>query len=68
MSNVTFQAHQGSIWRLSWAHPEFGQIIAACSFDNCVSIWEEGIALVKRLGFLIQILDASSEKWVRQQE
>lgn len=36
------QAHQGSIWRLSWAHPEFGQILAACSFDECVSVWEEG--------------------------
>lgn len=36
-----FKAHQGSVWKLSWAHPEFGQIIATCSFDRTVSIWEE---------------------------
>lgn len=23
------RAHQDSIWRLSWAHPEFGQIFAS---------------------------------------
>jgi nucleoporin SEH1 len=35
------QAHSGSIWRLSWAHPEFSQIVASCSFDRTVCIWEE---------------------------
>mmetsp|Transcript_22016 Transcript_22016/g.37189 ORF Transcript_22016/g.37189 Transcript_22016/m.37189 type:complete len:365 (+) Transcript_22016:54-1148(+) len=33
--------HTGSIWRLSWAHPEFGQIFASCSEDKSVIIWEE---------------------------
>ncbi|CAM9666475.1 unnamed protein product [Choristocarpus tenellus] len=27
------------IWRLAWAHPEFGQIIATCSADRSVKIW-----------------------------
>jgi nucleoporin SEH1 len=34
-------AHNDSIWRLSWAHPEFGQLIASCSQDKFVHIWEE---------------------------
>src|SRR5690606_20520141 len=25
----------------SWANPEFGQILASCSMDRTVSIWEE---------------------------
>mmetsp|Transcript_24116 Transcript_24116/g.33064 ORF Transcript_24116/g.33064 Transcript_24116/m.33064 type:complete len:335 (-) Transcript_24116:88-1092(-) len=35
------RAHQDSIWRLSWANPEFGEIIASCSEDGTVCIWEE---------------------------
>jgi len=34
-------AHQASVWKLAWAHPEFGQILASCSFDRTVIIWEE---------------------------
>ncbi len=34
-------AHSGPIWRLDWAHPEFGQILASCSEDRGVSIWSE---------------------------
>ena len=33
--------HNGSIWKLSWAHPEFGQVLASCGFDGQVFIWEE---------------------------
>lgn len=29
------------MWKLAWAHPEFGQILASCSFDKTVIIWEE---------------------------
>ena len=35
------RAHQDSIWRISWAHPEFGQLFASCSQDKTVHIWEE---------------------------
>lgn len=35
------RAHNDSIWRLSWAHPEFGQLIASCSEDKTVCVWEE---------------------------
>jgi nucleoporin SEH1 len=30
--------------KLSWAHPEFGSIIASASFDRTVKIWEETFA------------------------
>jgi len=33
--------HQNTVWRLSWAHPEFGQVFASCSEDRMVCIWEE---------------------------
>jgi len=36
------QAHDAPVSRLSWAHPEFGTILACCSFDKTVKIWEEG--------------------------
>lgn len=36
-----WRAHDGSIWSVRWAHPEFGQILASCSFDRTVRIWEE---------------------------
>lgn len=32
------------MWRVTWAHPEFGQIIATCSFDRTVGIWEEKVS------------------------
>ena len=39
-STIT-SAHNGPIWRLDWAHPEFGQIIASCSEDRSVAVWSE---------------------------
>ena len=35
------QAHTGAVLKLSWAHPEFGQVIASSSTDQRVLIWEE---------------------------
>lgn len=34
------QAHDAAVSRLSWAHPEFGTILASASFDRTVKIWE----------------------------
>jgi len=36
-----WKAHSGSVWRVTWAHPEFGQVLATCSFDRTATIWEE---------------------------
>lgn len=41
--SASWKAHSGSVWRLSWAHPEFGQVLATCSFDRTVSVWEETV-------------------------
>ncbi|KAK2193025.1 hypothetical protein NP493_18g06014 [Ridgeia piscesae] len=38
---ASWKAHSGSVWRVTWAHPEFGQVIATCSFDRTAAIWEE---------------------------
>lgn len=43
-----WSAHQASVWKVTWAHPEFGQIIASCSFDRTVSIWEDQGVLYHR--------------------
>lgn len=40
----SWQAHSGSVWRLSWAHPEYGQVLATCSFDRTAIVWEETIS------------------------
>lgn len=41
--NITasWKAHSGSVWKVTWAHPEFGQVLATCSFDRTAAIWEE---------------------------
>jgi len=39
--NDEFKAHDASVLRVAWAHPEFGQVLATCSVDRIVRIWEE---------------------------
>lgn len=38
---ANWKAHLGPVWRVAWAHPEYGQVLASCSFDQNVYIWEE---------------------------
>jgi len=40
-SGTMDQAHEGPIWKVDWAHSEFGQIVASCSDDCTVSVWSE---------------------------
>lgn len=40
-NNNEWQAHKGPVYRLSWAHPEFGQLLATAGSDHSVIIWEE---------------------------
>lgn len=35
------KGHTGPVWKVVWGHPEYGQILASCSFDRSVIIWEE---------------------------
>ncbi|XP_022177717.1 nucleoporin SEH1-A-like isoform X2 [Myzus persicae] len=37
----SWKAHSGSVWKVTWAHPDFGQVLATCSFDRTAAIWEE---------------------------
>nr|CAD7400084.1 unnamed protein product [Timema cristinae] len=38
---ANWQAHSSSVYRIAWAHPEFGQILATCSLDHTAIIWKE---------------------------
>eukprot|EP00039_Didymoeca_costata_P001560 m.53326 g.53326 ORF g.53326 m.53326 type:complete len:315 (+) comp10859_c0_seq1:220-1164(+) len=38
---ATIKEHAGSIWKVDWAHPEFGQLLASCSGDGTIVIYEE---------------------------
>lgn len=40
-SGSDWQAHRGPVTRLSWAHPEFGQLLATCGTDHVACVWEE---------------------------
>ncbi|KJH43681.1 WD domain, G-beta repeat protein [Dictyocaulus viviparus] len=33
--------HAGPVWQLSWAHPDFGGLLASASYDRKVIIWAE---------------------------
>mmetsp|Transcript_5626 Transcript_5626/g.15957 ORF Transcript_5626/g.15957 Transcript_5626/m.15957 type:complete len:319 (+) Transcript_5626:50-1006(+) len=35
------KAHHASVWKVDWAHPEFGQVLCSCSFDRHVNVYEE---------------------------
>ncbi|XP_076819055.1 nucleoporin SEH1-like [Clavelina lepadiformis] len=39
----SWKTHSASVWKVTWAHPEFGQVLATCSFDRTVAVWEESI-------------------------
>ena len=41
MKSEKFQAHQGPIWQLSWSDPSCGNLLASCSYDKSIKIWEE---------------------------
>ncbi|VDN54887.1 unnamed protein product [Dracunculus medinensis] len=41
IKSSSWKSHTGPIWKVIWAHPEFGQILATCSFDRSIIIWEE---------------------------
>ncbi|ESN94752.1 hypothetical protein HELRODRAFT_187446 [Helobdella robusta] len=39
--STSFKAHNGIVWKAIWAYPEFGPVLATCSNDKTVAIWEE---------------------------
>ena len=39
-----FSPGSGAVWRVSWAHPEFGQVVAVCGAATTTSVYEEAEA------------------------
>lgn len=35
------RGHEGPVWKVSWAHPKFGSLLASCSYDMKVIVWKE---------------------------
>ena len=33
--------HDGPVWQVCWAHPKFGTLLASCSYDKKVILWQE---------------------------
>ncbi|ODM90481.1 Nucleoporin SEH1 [Orchesella cincta] len=40
---ASWKAHSGSVWKVTWAHPEFGQVVATSSFDRSAAVWQERV-------------------------
>ncbi|WVZ66517.1 LOW QUALITY PROTEIN: hypothetical protein U9M48_015724 [Paspalum notatum var. saurae] len=38
---ATLSGHYGPVWRVAWAHPKYGTILASCGYDGRVIIWKE---------------------------
>lgn len=60
------RAHSDSIWRLSWANPEFGQLIASCSEDSTICIWEEQESASNSQLSENNNSNSSSTRWVKK--
>ncbi|CAH0382957.1 unnamed protein product [Bemisia tabaci] len=58
--SASWKAHSGSVWKITWAHPEFGQVLATCSFDRTAAIWEEIVGEVSNPG------EKGMRHWVRR--
>eukprot|EP00794_Sanderia_malayensis_P005824 gene5824-6521_t len=33
--------HDGPVWQVAWAHPMYGNLLASCSYDRKIIIWNE---------------------------
>lgn len=58
-----WKAHSGPIYKLSWAHPEFGSVLASCSFDRTIKIWQEEKKTL--FGVPTNANGASSSRWAK---
>ncbi len=35
-----FQAHEGPVWQVAWAHPKYENVLASCGYDKRVRVWK----------------------------
>ncbi|RWR82822.1 protein transport protein SEC13 B-like protein [Cinnamomum micranthum f. kanehirae] len=42
---ANLSGHSGPVWQVPWAHPKYGSILASCSYDGHVIIWNENPAV-----------------------
>ncbi|TIB61138.1 hypothetical protein E3P78_02865 [Wallemia ichthyophaga] len=38
---ASLRGHQGPVWQVAWAHPNYGSILASSSYDGKVFIWKQ---------------------------
>lgn len=38
-TTTTLEGHRGAVWRVQWAHPSFGFLLASCGSDGLINIW-----------------------------
>lgn len=43
--SAKWKTHGASVWKVTWAHPKYGQLIATASFDRTAAVWEEVVRL-----------------------
>ena len=41
ISELINNGHEQSIWDISFSHPDLGNYIASCGYDNKLIIWKE---------------------------
>ncbi|XP_045193806.1 nucleoporin SEH1-like isoform X4 [Mercenaria mercenaria] len=56
--SASWKTHSGSVWRVTWAHPEYGQVVATCSFDRTAAVWEEMVGEVRS--------DGQHRSWIKR--
>ena len=39
--SATLTGHDGPVWEVAWAHPQFGTLIASCGYDGAVLVFKE---------------------------
>ena len=40
---VIFNAHEGPIWQVAWAHPKYESVIATAGYDGKVKVWKRDV-------------------------
>ena len=53
----SWKTHSASVWRVAWAHPDFGQVLVTCSFDRTAIVWEESGKYLEKMSVICLNLD-----------